>query len=585
MAPNQVKLQRTIIGINNSFSTKQLKRILTQLGVDKAKIKEAETLLVPSRTKLSYIKLIKETATSEKLAFYFFAYRRRLNFVCEKASETEVVQYSGFRAFQNTVKEADIVTVKENDEKPEERGFENQKLQEKFLSAISPLEIYEMDTLEEVYKNVNNEGTKVEKPIHKEVEYSEEVTEETKFDTTLSPINTDQQQTQTPGTPLRNPRANFDVETPIHASKQTFNEMLDNSMGLASVPTTRQFNNQSMRKIKLDEYNFDTDDNRNPNDWLANAIFCLDLEDRAKKLGDGEKISSLMRALKGNLKETIFAKLRETPPEDLTLQRFQELFRKHTTKSIREIENRLARVTKSKAGSYQDLYMQINNLIVEQMMVSGVTKEHLNKEVIEAMTERLFKKKCHPNSETFQTTTKKGQELIDLADELNELSESKSLNAISKILPEKPFQETPATFPIEKETRKCFRCGKIGHLIGSCRAPDNRQRRNTSDNIQQSYNRGWVNNSRQNTWRGGTGRADNYQPNRSQNDNVNHYPTQLGTSNFRGNYNRGSNMNRNWVNNRNDNSFTNSQNFNPNKGENRRGNNRSSRGDWGNQRY
>ena len=72
MAPNQVKLQRTIIGINNSFSTKQLKRILTQLGVDKAKIKEAETLLVPSRTKLSYIKLIKETATSEKLAFYFF---------------------------------------------------------------------------------------------------------------------------------------------------------------------------------------------------------------------------------------------------------------------------------------------------------------------------------------------------------------------------------------------------------------------------------------------------------------------------------------------------------------------------------
>ena len=48
------------------------------------------------------------------------------------------------------------------------------------------------------------------------------------------------------------------------------------------VTNSKQFNNQSLTKINLDEYNFSTNDNRNPNDWLANAIFCLDLEDRVK---------------------------------------------------------------------------------------------------------------------------------------------------------------------------------------------------------------------------------------------------------------------------------------------------------------
>ena len=193
-----------------------------------------------------------------------------------------------------------------------------------------------------------------------------------------------------------------------------------------------------LTKIKLDEYNFSTNDNRNPNDWLANAIFCLDLEDRVKKLDDGEKIAALMRALKGNLKETMFAKLRETPPKDLTMQKFQELFRKLTTKSIRDIENRLTKISKNEAGSYQNLYMQIKNLIVEQTRVSGVTKDQLNKEVIQAMTERLFKNKCHQDSETFQTSTKSGQDLIDLAIELNEFKETvKSINNLIKIEPRK----------------------------------------------------------------------------------------------------------------------------------------------------
>ena len=85
MATDQVKLKRTIVGINNSFSQKQLKRILTQIGVDKAKIKEAEIPLVPSKSKNNFIKLINEKTGNGKIAFYFFAYRKRLNFVCEKA--------------------------------------------------------------------------------------------------------------------------------------------------------------------------------------------------------------------------------------------------------------------------------------------------------------------------------------------------------------------------------------------------------------------------------------------------------------------------------------------------------------------
>ena len=82
--------------------------------------------------------------------------------------------------------------------------------------------------------------------------------------------------------------------------------------------------------------------------------------------------------------------------------------------------------------------MQIKNLIVEQTRVSGVTKDQLNKEVIQAMTERLFKNKCHQDSETFQTSTKSGQDLIDLAIELNEFKETvKSINNLIKIEPRK----------------------------------------------------------------------------------------------------------------------------------------------------
>jgi hypothetical protein len=609
MAPSQVKLKRTVIGINNSFSLIQLRRTLTQLGVEKTKLKEAEIPLVPTKTKSNFIKLINEITTTGKVAFYFFVYRKRLNFVCEKAKETEKIEYSGFRAYQNAVKVAEIVVIKQYEEAVEERGLENQKLQQKFQSAININECYDMDKVEEVYGNIGAEAPKEEKLEQKELKENEQIQEEIKFVYTPHKMEKDNVQEENRNTPLRNLHTNFDEETIIIPSNQTFDERLNDSIGPERV-TNKRFNNQSVKKIKLDEYNFDTDDNRNPNDWLANAIFCLTLEDRASKMDDGEKISSLMRALKGNLKETMFAKLRETPANELTLQMFQELFRKHTTKSIREIENRLAKVSKSKAGSYQDLYMQINNLIVEQMMVSGITKDLLNKEVIQAMTERLFKKKCHPNSETFQTTTKKGQELIDLADELNELIESKSLNAMSKILPEKPNTEATASYSNE-ETRKCYRCGKPGHFIADCRSPDKRLTKETSENTQQSYRRnwgknqqqgwqnnpqqtawrgnnqqqGWPNNQQRNPWQGGRGEMNGYQPNRTQNNYSNRYVPQLGSSNFRGNYHRGGARDNNWVNNRSNDSYNRSQNFGHRQADNRRGSYRSGRGDWGNHRY
>ena len=591
MTPNQVTLKRTIIGINNSFSQKQLKRIVIQLGVDKAKAEKAEIPLVSSKSKNNLIKLAKEKTLTGKVAFYFFVYRKRLNFICEKADENEELDYTGFRAYKNAIKEADTKIVKQFEEKITDRGFKNQKLERKFQDAISLNECYEMDYVEEIYeKNENDE------PEEKNPDQSEEIVpeekKELKLDNAPPAMNKIDQPKPRNGTPMRKPTTNFDIETPIKPSNQTFNEMLNVSIGAPELANTKRFNNQYIRKITLDEYNFDKDSNRNPNDWLANAIFCLTLEDRLNKMNDGEKISSLMRALKGNLKDTLFAKLREIPDNDLTLQKFQELFTKHTTKSIREIENRLAKVSKDKAGSYQDLYMQINNLIVEQMMVSGVTKDHLNKEVIQAMTERLFKKKCHQNSETFQTTSKKGQELIDLADELNELSEAKSLNTISRILPEQIPKETTAPFPENRETRTCFRCNKQGHIIGNCRAREKKQT-STPGNNQQSRMQGWgnnqqqpwQNNSQQSAWQGGRGGMNNYQQNRNQNNFVNRYAPQQGNSNFRGNYQRGENINRNWVNNRSNYNYGNPQNFSQGQGEDRRGNNRSSRGGWGNHRY
>ena len=192
------------------------------------------------------------------------------------------------------------------------------------------------------------------------------------------------------------------------------------------------------KQIKLDEFNLDETIHHNPNDWLSNAFFCLKLDDPRNELNDNDKIASLMRALKGNMKESLFAKLREVKTSELTLQKFQEIFLKHTTKTNREIENRLAKISENTTASYQDLYRQIESLITEQMKVAGGKEDSNNKEVIKALTERMFRKKCHKDSETFQTSTKSGQELIDLASELNEFKKAfKNINTLIKIEPGK----------------------------------------------------------------------------------------------------------------------------------------------------
>ena len=119
---------------------------------------------------------------------------------------------------------------------------------------------------------------------------------------------------------------------------------------------------------------------------------------------------------------------------ELTLQKFQEIFLKHTTKSNREIKNRLAKKSKRKTTSYQDLYRQKESLIREQMKVTSGRKDDKNEKIIKALTEIMFRKKCHQYSETFQTSTKSGQEFIDLANESDEFKEAtKSINNLMKI--------------------------------------------------------------------------------------------------------------------------------------------------------
>ena len=103
-----------------SIRSDQLERILTQLSVDKVKVKEAKIKLVQSQTKSNYIKLIKEKTVTGRVAFYFFVYHKRLNFVCEEAEETEETEYSGFRPYTNKVKETDTTVIKQFEE---DRGF------------------------------------------------------------------------------------------------------------------------------------------------------------------------------------------------------------------------------------------------------------------------------------------------------------------------------------------------------------------------------------------------------------------------------------------------------------------------------
>ena len=68
------------------------------------------------------------------------------------------------------------------------------------------------------------------------------------------------------------------------------------------------------------------------------------------------------------------------------------------------------------------------------MKVTSGRKDDKNEKIIKALTEIMFRKKCHQYSETFQTSTKSGQEFIDLANESDEFKEAtKSINNLMKI--------------------------------------------------------------------------------------------------------------------------------------------------------
>ena len=86
-------------------------------------------------------------------------------------------------------------------------------------------------------------------------------------------------------------------DTPISVSDKSFAEQIEEQWenppapkqsGLYANSQTRQIN-QTSRRIIIDEFNFDSTEGRNPADWLANALFCLDLEDPGKTMNDGEK--------------------------------------------------------------------------------------------------------------------------------------------------------------------------------------------------------------------------------------------------------------------------------------------------------
>ena len=193
--------------------------------------------------------------------------------------------------------------------------------------------------------------------------------------------------------------------------------------------------NVTRNRIIIDSFNDEDGENdgQSASDWLNNGIFLINLEDLERTMTDKEKISTLMKSLKGSLREAMFIKLRDLEDSKLTLQEFQKLFIAQTAKSTNELESRLNRITRENSKSLFGMQKRIKNIVEAQLQNAGIEKHSNNtKEVVDAIVDNHVRKKLHKNSELFQTSKKTGNDLIQLAKALDELNAARSVNTMKR---------------------------------------------------------------------------------------------------------------------------------------------------------
>ena len=291
-------------------------------------------------------------------------------------------------------------------------------------------------------------------------------------------------------TPIRTRNQSF-----IDLVNQTLNDSRQENVNLRKDNSSMKQLNVTRNKIIVEDFNDDDGgtDGRSASDWLNNGIFLISLEDQGGMMSDKEKISTLMKSLKGSLKEAMFTQLRKLEESKLTFQEFQRLFIAQTSRSTKELESRLNRITRENSNSLFDMHKRITNIVEAQLQNAGIEKKSNNtEEVVAAIVDNHVRKKLHKTSELFQTSTKTGHKLIQLAKDLDELTAARSVNTMKKeSLQNENSKRSQEQMTIQQykewknektdegrlknfdnsyeQKAKCFACGKLGHYIRNCK--------------------------------------------------------------------------------------------------------------------
>jgi len=214
-----------------------------------------------------------------------------------------------------------------------------------------------------------------------------------------------------------------------------------------------QLNTTTTNKIPLVDYESE-EKNGDIMDWYNGNLFILTLH--GDSLTEPKQIAMILSAMKGDIQRQVSAELQsKDSPASLTLADFQTALTKITKRTKTEY-SRLLDHLQFQGGDVKDFYGKILNL-VKKLLGSGKTDSH------KSLASTYLKAKCLKNNLSFQLSEKLGRELVDLAQEILNITKT-------------PVVSHTNAYYADKNPQNCSYCHKSNHSYQFCRTrlSDNR---------------------------------------------------------------------------------------------------------------
>ena len=168
-------------------------------------------------------------------------------------------------------------------------------------------------------------------------------------------------------------------------------------------------------KLKLTQYADSVKAGDTIDEWLSQNIFILTLADQQAHIPEEQKIALLLGALSGEIRSQVISELqRQHLSGGLSLDTFKNAIRKITKKSAAETTRSLNRLNFD-GGDIQAFYNQILNLS-KKLVKNDDVESAVN------LADGQFRSKMYKTNQVFQLSEKAGQDLVDLAVEISQLS-------------------------------------------------------------------------------------------------------------------------------------------------------------------